>query len=238
MYTYMTSKQLKDSARHRLSIVGNTPVAATASLIGITFLLSALVTGFTISPTTLEISPFYYVGNFFIMIFSNILFGGFGYMMLKMYCGHPISIGDLFYAFTGRGRKLLSVSCLLGIMFFLLELPIDLLSVKFSSSLSMYDGALFFFTTTVCMLLLVLLEIYFALVCYLAIDYPSYSTMRVFSMSCHLMKGHKGRLFYITVSFLPLMLLGICTCGILFLWIIPLMQAVYTEFYLDIITHK
>jgi len=238
MYTYMTSKQLKDSARHRLSVAGSTPIAGTALLYGLLFALSAFVTGLTISPTTLEVSPLYYAGSFLITVFSGILSGGFCYMMLKMYCGHPIGIGDLLYAFTHRGGKLLSVSIWLGILSFLLEFPIDVLSARFTSSLSMYDGALFFFVTTVCMLLLILFDIYFALVSYLAIEYPHYSTLRIFSLSVHLMKGHKGRLFYITVSFLPLMLLGICTCGILFLWIIPLMQAVYTEFYLDIITHK
>lgn len=238
MYQYMTSKQLKDSARHRLSIAGSAPIAATALLFGIIFLVSAGITLFTMDATTLEVSPLYYVGSFLLALITNILFGGFSYMMLKMYCGHPIGLGDLFYAFTKKGKKLLLVSAILGVITYVLELPIDILSTRFAESFSMYDGALFFFATAICMTIIVIIDILYALVSYLAIDYPGYSTFRIFSMSAHLMKGHKARFFYIMVSFLPMLLLSCITCGILFLWILPLMQAVCTEFYLDIVTHK
>ncbi|MBE5853533.1 MAG: DUF975 family protein, partial [Lachnospiraceae bacterium] len=227
MYSYMTAKQLKDSARHRLSVAGSSSVAATALFFGITFLISAGISTFTINASTMEVSPLYYVCNYFSSIISNILLGGFSYMMLKMYCGHSIQLGDLFYAFTRKGRKLLAVSTLFGSMSYLILLPADILSSRFMHSFSMYDGALFFFASALYLVLLAIIELFYALVNYIAIDFPDYNTFHVFRISAHLMNGHKARLFYITVSFIPMLLLGCLTCGILLLWIFPMMQAVY-----------
>ena len=51
------------------------------------------------------------------------------------------------------------------------------------------------------------------------------------------MKGHKGRLFYIELSFLPLLLLGaVSLIGLL--WVIPYMQMTYAVFYFDIMKQE
>lgn len=52
------------------------------------------------------------------------------------------------------------------------------------------------------------------------------------------MRGHKGRLFYIQVCFLPLLFLAVLSCGIGMLWIAPFIYAVQTEFYLDLVTKR
>ena len=50
-----------------------------------------------------------------------------------------------------------------------------------------------------------------------------------------MMKGSKGRLFYIDLTFVPLMLLCVLTCGIGLLWLMPYMQATKANFYLDLV---
>lgn len=52
------------------------------------------------------------------------------------------------------------------------------------------------------------------------------------------MVHHKGRLFYLNVSFIPLFLLGILSFGLAFLWILPYMTATETEFFLDLIKNN
>jgi hypothetical protein len=52
------------------------------------------------------------------------------------------------------------------------------------------------------------------------------------------MKGNKGRFIYLLVSFIPLFLLGMLTCCVGFLWIIPYMQATLAQFYLDLVQNK
>lgn len=52
------------------------------------------------------------------------------------------------------------------------------------------------------------------------------------------MVHHKGRLFYLYVSFLPLMLLGLLSWGLALLWVIPYMAATEAEFFLDLIRNN
>lgn len=73
---------------------------------------------------------------------------------------------------------------------------------------------------------------------YLLQDFPQYSAMELLKMSCHIVKGHKGRLFYITLSFIPLYLLGILSCCIAFLWISPYENTVKANFYMDLMKNR
>ena len=70
---------------------------------------------------------------------------------------------------------------------------------------------------------------------FLLLDFPEYSAKELMKMSWRLMKGHCGRLLYIQVSFLPLMLAGLVSLGIGFLLIRPYQYMTYTLFYLDLI---
>ena len=52
--------------------------------------------------------------------------------------------------------------------------------------------------------------------------------------SVQMMKGSKGRLFYLYLSFTGMIILGYCSAYIGFLWIFPYMRTTLTEFYLDL----
>ena len=69
-------------------------------------------------------------------------------------------------------------------------------------------------------------------------DFPQYSAREILALSRKMMKGQKGRLFYVYVSFLPLFLLSLLSCGIAFLWVIPYVNATNAEFYMDVIQHS
>ena len=70
------------------------------------------------------------------------------------------------------------------------------------------------------------------------LDFPQYSAKELFQMSLRLMKGNIGRLFYLEISFLPLILLSFLSCGIALLWISPYMDATLANFYLDLVKKK
>ena len=74
--------------------------------------------------------------------------------------------------------------------------------------------------------------------CYfLILDFPDKSASDILRASFRIMKGHKGRLFYIELSFLPLLLLGaVSLIGLL--WVIPYMQMTYAAFYFDIMKQE
>lgn len=73
---------------------------------------------------------------------------------------------------------------------------------------------------------------------YLLADHPNLSPSDAIDSSKVLMKGHKGQYFLLGFRFLGWMLLSILTLGIGLLWVVPYMQATYSEFYLELRRHQ
>ena len=80
----------------------------------------------------------------------------------------------------------------------------------------------------------VAINLFFGLTDYLLLDDPELGAIDAMKASLHLMKGNKGRLLYINLSFIPLAVLCIFTCYVGFLWLIPYMQSTLTLFYMDV----
>lgn len=62
-------------------------------------------------------------------------------------------------------------------------------------------------------------------------DNPDISAMDAIKESKKLMDGEKGRLFVLGLSFLGWLLVGVITCGIGLLWVIPYIKATEAAFY-------
>lgn len=84
----------------------------------------------------------------------------------------------------------------------------------------------------------VIISLFYSQAFYLLHDFPHYTTKELLTMSRHLMKGHKGRLFYLYVSFIPLLLLSVLSLGLALLWILPYMEATMAEFFLDLMRNR
>lgn len=84
----------------------------------------------------------------------------------------------------------------------------------------------------------VIISLFYSQSLYLLHDFPQYSAKELLSLSRDIMKGNKGRLFYIYVSFIPLILLSILSLGIALLWVVPYMRATTTEFFLDVMRNR
>ena len=70
--------------------------------------------------------------------------------------------------------------------------------------------------------------------CYfLMLDFPDKSAGEIIRLSFRITAGHRLRLFYLQVTFLPLLILGaLSLVGLL--WVNAYMQMTYTQFYFDI----
>ena len=55
--------------------------------------------------------------------------------------------------------------------------------------------------------------------------------MQALKESVRIMRGKKGKLFYLQLSFIGIYLLGAIACGIGLLWVIPYMQVTMANFY-------
>lgn len=68
----------------------------------------------------------------------------------------------------------------------------------------------------------------------LLVEDSDMGAMEALRRSSELMRGNKGRYFYIYLSFLGWSLLGICSCGIGMLWVTPYMMQTNVNFYRDL----
>ena len=72
------------------------------------------------------------------------------------------------------------------------------------------------------------------MVFYIMVDDAEIGVIHCLKESCRIMKGNKGRLFYIGLSFIGIGILTMFSFGLGYLWVAPYMGATTTFFYLDI----
>ena len=260
--TYMTYSQLKDSARARLKPVIGRFVGAAAIYYGLMAAANRLTSVSSVFRQSFALRMvLFFLFTVLAETFVNMLSIGLHYMMLKLYCGRPVQIGDLFYPFTNRSGTCLGASFFMSLISevpimpaftFFMRYSMEAEKISIAALSSSFDASavtitpemmtllsLAFFCCTPALILITLLQITYSQVFYLLLDFPSCTVKQLFRDSRLLMRGHKGRYFYIEVSMLPIILIGgLFTCGIGTLWITPFIYAVTTEFYLDLITKR
>lgn len=74
----------------------------------------------------------------------------------------------------------------------------------------------------------------YALTPFILVENPEMRAIDAIRKSRNMMKGHKFDLFYLELSFIGWILLGILTLGIGYLWLIPYMQTTIAAFYNDL----
>lgn len=73
---------------------------------------------------------------------------------------------------------------------------------------------------------------------YILSDNPEMSGLDAITASKEMMRGNKGRLFGLYLSFIGWFLLSMLTCGIGLIFLSPWVQASVTEFYQDLLNKK
>lgn len=66
---------------------------------------------------------------------------------------------------------------------------------------------------------------------YIALDNPELGANECIERSMKMMKGHKGKLFLLDLSFIGWILLALLTLGIGLLWVNPYMKTARSHFY-------
>ena len=182
---------------------------------------------------------------FLVSVLMGLFTSGSCYLYLKIICGHPVGVGDLFYGFQLCPDKAIVIQGWITIITYVSNLPQIVLTYKLTGYVTKFqtDKMLALMLPYSLSLILsgmaaVFLELFYAQAFYLLHDFPQYTAKELLKKSRRLMVHHKGRLFYIYVSFLPLILLGVLSFGLAFLWIIPYIAATETEFFLDLVKNN
>lgn len=69
---------------------------------------------------------------------------------------------------------------------------------------------------------------------YILADHPEMTAREALNESKRITTGHKGELFVLYLSFLGWQILAPFTLGILYIWLLPYMQAAFANFYRSI----
>ena len=242
MNQFKSSAELKASAREHLLGHYGTTIGAFMIVGAITGTFS-LNLGLLVDLSTIPGTIIYYAIMFLVSVLTGLFSSGSAYLYLKLICGRPVSVGDLFYGFQLCPDKAIIIQAWITLITYLSSLPQIILNCLILANITNTDKILRYMLPYALSMILsgvvsVMLSLFYAQTYFLLHDFPQYTAKELLQKSRRLMVHHKGRLFYLYVSFLPLMLLGLLSCGLAMLWIIPYMAATEAEFFLDLIQHN
>lgn len=237
MNMYASSAQLKDKAKGYLTghyglLIGIIIVTELISLtlnsvLDLFVPASANIIGYILSIAV----------TFLASVFMGVFNVGTALVYLKFAAGNTASLGDIFYGFSHHIENALTVSLVMNVLSMLLTLSY---SVPYRIFL-MTGNSRYLFMMLPCLAAALVVYVPLSLglsQCYfLLLDFPDKPASELLHASFRIMKGSKSRLFYIELSFLPMLLLGaVSLVGLL--WVIPYMQMTYAAFYFDIMKQE
>ena len=175
-----------------------------------------------------------------ISIFATSLSGvmsiGLTLYYLSLSSGNQSAQWDLFYGYRVQFEKSFTLSFLNSLINSLALVPLDLgISIfKREGRLSANTILILTVSQVICALVALYLTLSLSQIAFILLDYPELSAGKIIKMSFKIMKGHKLRLLFIRISFLPLLFFNIFTLGIGNLWIDSYRRTTYSMFYLDL----
>ena len=232
MTTFKNSKMLKADARASLLGHLTTPVLSILLYLFATSMLTEMIANWGSGSVLLSLILFFVVNTV-----ANMLRIGLACIFLRLQLQKSVLIGDLFYAFRNNSDTSVMYSAFLAMLELLCMLP-AIIAVSVLSP----QGR-----TAYAVLLLILFaaglagsfyaRLRYALCPYLFLDFPSLSARALIKGGARMLDGHKGRLFKLYLSFLPLHILTILSLGVAGLWVSSYSHAAEAAFYRDFTLH-
>ncbi len=176
--------------------------------------------------------------SFVIAVFISVLSIGMSYYYLKIGTNQMPKVSDLFCGFREDPRKSFTASMIVNLPVLLSIIPgvivakiyIEVKSISFLIAaivLELVGAAVYIF-----------FNISLKMTYFIIADFPEYTAVEAVKASWNKMSGNRGRLFLLMLSFVPYYLLGVLSFGIGLLWLYPLIQESYAQFYLDLMNPK
>lgn len=181
-------------------------------------------------------TPQYMILSEVISAFMGSLFAtlstGFVKICLKISRSETASVKDLFFVYKHNPDRVILIYLMTYAIQLIIGLPCDILSIyvqKDPENTPLY--LIYMVLLTASIVLTLIFSLMVSMTFYIYADDPDMPVMDVFRGSLEMMKGNKGRLFSLEVSFLGWLILSLMTCGVLTIWVIPYIQMALTEFY-------
>ncbi len=170
-----------------------------------------------------------------VMTVYYILNAGLMRLFYNMCTDQVYGIGDLLYGFKNRWWRFAGFLWLWTLFVLILESPSIVLSVAQQlNPMAQWTWILDVLLTVVYMVVIVAMSLVFGQSLLILVEDRNKKLFQSLKESMKLMRGNKGRYFYMGLSFLGILLLTYGTLGIGMLWTIPYMMCTTVYFYLDI----
>ncbi|MBR5420345.1 MAG: DUF975 family protein [Lachnospiraceae bacterium] len=167
-------------------------------------------------------------------VLSNLLQYGLCQFYMNMCCGFVCGLGDLFKGFSFRDDRPVRIALQLMMVKTACEMPALLLYAvyRFSGIMAFLPLA----SLALCVGLTAYLIYYLGMsqCFYLMLDFPDKSLEDIVKLSRWLMKGRRFRLFYLYMSFIPMFILGMLSCGVGMCWLLPYRETALAHFHLNL----
>lgn len=233
MKTYLSSAQLKDNAKEYLTghyglFIGTSLFVGLMSFILSRFLL-------ILTPSANSIGGFIISNaiSFIVSVFIGVFSVGTALLYLKSAHGGPAVFSDIFYGFSHHIETSLAISLVMTAISIIPTLAYTIPYYIYTGTGNDMYLFLMFPCLAAALIVYVPLSLTFSQCFFLMLDFPDKAAPEILRLSIRIMKGRRARLFYIEVSFLPLLLLASLS-GIGLLWVLPYMQMTMAAFYFDI----
>ncbi len=234
MNSVRPSGALKAQARDHLTGHYATAISALLLIQCIVFLSTTISTGFA-DTTTLTGMILSLLISFILQLLAGIFTVGQTQLFFHIACRQTPKINDIFSGFKNHPDKAILIQFVLLLTGILPMTPFLILLFFYQKGQNMYLIPFLALTFVIGLILSCYLYLSFALLYYLMLDFPHYSVKELLLASNAFMKGHRAKLFYLQVSFLPLHFSALLTCGIGLLWVIPYQNTTLLFFYLDLV---
>lgn len=168
------------------------------------------------------------------LIFCNVFTVGTALFSLNLACGRPVRTTDIFYGFRYQFGKAIKLSALFVLIGQIVDIPNAITSFLIDIDAAMAPKVIMLVLSVIGLIIHLPISYMISQSYYLMLDFPNYSVGQLIKTSCHIMKGHKFRLFLLELSFLPLLLLAVLSFGIGAFWVVPYKQVTHALFFLNL----
>lgn len=239
MNHHLFCSTLKDNAKERLTghyglLIGSQLVVSCIT-VAATFFLSGFITIPITQDSSLFISTILtHASSLLVGSFAGVFQVGLALIYLKLACGNPnVTLSDIFYGFHNQFQTALGVSFVISLVAVIPSFVAEMIL----NALAVADSDAYLPLSLICdlgvQIVATLLSLFLFPCYYLMLDFPGKTTGEILRMSLNLMKGQKGRLLYIIISFIPLQLL--CTVSIIGgFWVEPYLLMTQALFFFHI----
>lgn len=169
--------------------------------------------------------------NIIVSILLQIFVCGLYKFLLKMARQEDYKFSDFFYGFTHSPDRIIVANLLQFALYFVIMIPVILALIVSMANPSFYFVALVMLCINIIFVIMVAYS--FQLSPFLLMDNDYMGGLQSLAYSMQLMRGNKGRLFLIALSFIGWQILAVCTFGIGQIWVIPYSALTTIFFYME-----